>query len=232
MAMNEAIRRFLELLGVIESKQVSVKRKLGLLSQAKPRGPVDLLVHMVGPKNISALAAIRKISGLSLDDALVFSEMLPWPLLRKVSLEAAEEARERLERVGVEVELRGMSHEKSALLGETNEQTDVKVEKLPGTMSAGDYVVTLVEVGLLEHRIIERMRDLIGLSEAQAKSICGATPRTIVSGVDIESAHHLQRELQMMGAVVDVVQLQDQRITEMASGLDQSPHPPLDETLE
>ncbi len=204
MGNRISIRTILELLGFVESKQAAVKKKLGIVSQAKPRGPVTLLVKDIGKKQIGAISLIRKLTGLTFDEATVVLDILPWPLLRNVSLEAAIQAKEDLERVGVKVELIGVPTESGK--GKTKiglKPVIMKGDSLPG-LTAGDYTVVLNDVGLLEHRIIEGMQKYAQLSLEQSQSIIQTLPKPIAVNVDEESAFRIQRELQMMGAVIDV----------------------------
>jgi ribosomal protein L7/L12 len=203
--MNETIRTILELIGAIESQQTVVKKKLALLSQAKPSGPVTLLVHDAGARKISAITAIRKVAGLSLEDAFVFADMLPWPLLRNVSVETAVEALKRLERMGVKAELTGLPTDDVGVSAEEALETDSRrtADRVPA-LPRGNFVVELISAGLLENRVIEGLQEYAGLGISRAQTIAHEPPQTIVAGVDEQTAHLLQRELQMIGALVDI----------------------------
>jgi ribosomal protein L7/L12 len=210
--MYEMIRNVLEAVGVIESKQAMVKKKLGLVSQIKPHGPVTVVVHSLGTKHISAMSAVRQLTGLKLEEIVVLTEMLPWPLLRNVSLAFALQAQELLEVMGIEVELIGVLSENAQVTPLPKTETAASLPAAQVTLPTGDYVVWLTEIGLLEERVIEGICRITGVSREEANVLTRQLPQAILVGVDEQTAHLLQRELQMVAAVVDIERVAESEI--------------------
>jgi len=202
--MYELIRNVLEAVGVIESKQAVLKKKLGLVSQIKPHGPVTLVVRSLGAKPISAMSAVRRLTGLNLEEIAVFTEMLPWPLLRNVSLDFALQARDLLEVMGIEVELIGVPPEAAQGIAAPKTQAAESLPTAAVTLPEGDYVVWLTQIGLLEERVIEGICRMTGIGREEARAKTCQLPQPIMVGVDEETAQLMQREIQMVGAVVDI----------------------------
>jgi ribosomal protein L7/L12 len=230
---QKLIRRGLELAGVIERKDTAVRRRLAIANQKKPRGSVTIVLEEIGPKKISALTAVRKITGLNLQEALILAEeMLPVPILTNVDVETAELARDLLETMGARVRLVGSStparqrprqpdrppQERAA---EVKPESAIEMEitapiPLPEPVQEeGQYVVILENASLLPERIAQILARLTGWSEEEAKITVDKLPQPIFLGVTQEAAFKVQRELQMLGAVVDVQlwQTYDERTT-------------------
>ncbi|MEJ2749943.1 MAG: ribosomal protein L7/L12 [Anaerolineae bacterium] len=214
---NKWIRRALELAGVIERKDTAVRRRLAAVNQSKPRGPVTVVLEEIGPKKISALTAVRKVTNLDLGEAVILAEeMLPFPILSSVDQETAELARDILQAMGAKVRLVGATtpvktqpqaarprQEKT----ETGFEMGIAVPKpaLEPAAEEGEYVVVLENATLLPERVAQILSRLTGWSREEADITVAKLPQPILLGVTQETAFKAQRELQMLGAVVDVV---------------------------
>lgn len=214
---NKWIRRALELAGVIERKDTAVRRRLAAANQQKPRGPVTIILEDMGPKKISAVTAVRKVTNLDLGDTLILAEdMLPFPILSNVDQETAELARDILQAMGAQVRLIGAAAPVKAQPQPTRQRPE-KADKgfemdiavsgpVPEVvMAEGEYVVVLENAGLIPERIAQITQRLTGWSREEATVTVSKLPQPILLGVTQETAFKAQRELQMLGAVVDVV---------------------------
>ncbi len=214
---NKWIRRALELAGVIERKDTAVRRRLAAVNQNKPRGPVTIILEDMGPKKISAVTAVRKVTNLNLGDALILAEeMLPFPILSNVDQETAELARDILQAMGAQVRLVGTATP-AKIKPQPTRQPPEKAEKefemgiavpmpVPEPVAQeGEYVVVLENAGLIPERIAQITQKLTGWSQEEAAITVSKLPQPILLGVTEEAAFKAQRELQMLGAVVDVL---------------------------
>ncbi len=214
---NKWIRRALELAGVIERKDTAVRRRLAAANQQKPRGPVTIILEDMGPKKISAITAVRKVTGLNLEEALILAEeMLPFPILSNVDQETAELARDILQAMGAQVRLVGTATPAKTKPQPTHQRPE-KVEKefamgiavpmpVPEPVAQeGEYVVVLEDASLLPERVAQILTRLTGWSREEAAITVAKLPQPILLGVTEEVAFKAQRELQMLGAVVDVL---------------------------
>ncbi len=214
---NKWIRRALELAGVIERKDTAVRRRLAAVNQNKPRGPVTIILEDMGPKKISAVTAVRKVTNLNLGDALILAEeMLPFPILSNVDQETAELARDILQAMGAQVRLVGTATPakiKPQPTRQPPEKTGKEFEMgialpmpvLEPVVQEGEYVVVLENAGLIPERIAQITQKLTGWSQEEAAITVSKLPQPILLGVTEEAAFKAQRELQMLGAVVDVL---------------------------
>ena len=214
---QKLIRKALELGGVIERKDTAVRRRLAVVNQDKPRGPVTVILEDMGPKKISAVTAVRKVTNLNIEDALVLAEeMLPFPILTNVDQETAELARDILQAMGAQVRLVGAATPTKTQPQPTRQQQK-KTEKdfemgiavpmpVPEPVpQEGEYVVVLENAGLIPDRIAQITQRLTGWSREEAAITVSKLPQPILLGVTEEAAFKAQRELQMLGAVVDVL---------------------------
>ncbi len=213
--MNPQIRRILELVGVLPSQQEVLRRKLVLASRARPRGAVSLLLRRVGTKQSSVVSLVRNLTGLEFDEAVALLNHLPMPLLVDVSLETAVDAKNKLERLGVEVELveSAQAVQPTSLPPKLSSAPSVgKPEprrKAEFTTHPGAYVVTLTAVGLLGERVLAAVQQVTGKRFANVAALEAALPLLLLRQVDEETAVRAQMLLQMVGAVVDIDQLQE-----------------------
>ncbi|MCB9422587.1 MAG: ribosomal protein L7/L12 [Ardenticatenaceae bacterium] len=214
---NKLIRKALELTGMIEKKDTAVRRKLAVINQSKPRGPVTIILEDMGPKKISAVTAVRKVTNLDLGDALILAEeMLPFPILTNVNQETAELTRDILEAMGARVRLVG-STTPARMPAQPSRQRPEKTLEQPKigisipmsvpepVKEEGDYVVVLENASLLPERVSQILTRLTGWSREEADITVAKLPQPILLGVTEETAFKAQRELQMLGAVVDVL---------------------------
>jgi ribosomal protein L7/L12 len=214
---NKWIRRALELTGVIERKDTAVRRRLAAANQNKPRGPVTIILEDMGPKKISAITAVRKVTNLNLEEALILAEeMLPFPILSNVDQETAELARDILQAMGAQVRLIGTATPAKTKPqptrqhpGNTGKEFEMGIAvpiPVPEPVAQeGEYVVVLENASLLPERVAQILSRLTGWSQEEATITVAKLPQPILLGVTEETAYKAQRELQMLGAVVDVV---------------------------
>jgi ribosomal protein L7/L12 len=210
------VRRALELAGVIERKDTAVRRRLAVANQQKPRGAITVILEEMGPKKISAVTAVRKVTNLNLEEALILAEeMLPFPILSNVDQETAELARDILQAMGAQVRLVGATApvkaqpqpirqrpEKAGKGFEMDIAVSMPVPEV--VMEEGEYVVVLENASLLPERVAQILTRLTGWSREEAATTVAKLPQPILLGVTQETAFKAQRELQMLGAVVDV----------------------------
>ena len=215
MDWQKLVQTALELAGVIEKKDTAVRRRLAAINQTKPPGSVTVVLTDVGPKKISAVTAVRKVTGLNLEDVLTLVEtMLPIPILTHVDRDTAEIARKLIEAMGASVRLVETSSAKPVPANRRQERDPDQKSKtinatpipLPEPVQAeGDYVVILQNAGLLPERISQITRGLTGWGQEETETAVADLPQPILLGVNETAAYKAQRELQMLGAVVDVL---------------------------
>jgi ribosomal protein L7/L12 len=217
MDWQQVIRRILELSGVVERKDTAVRRRLAAVNQNKPRGPVTVMLEDVGPKKISAVTAVRKVTNLNLEEAFILAEeMLPFPILTNVDQETAELARDILQTMGAQVRLIGAATPVKAQPPSTSQRQEkvddgfemgiaIPVPVPEPVPQEGEYVVVLENASLLPERVAQILVRLTDWSQAEAAITVAKLPQPILLGVTQETAFKAQRELQMLGAVVDVL---------------------------
>lgn len=212
--MNPQVRRVLELVGLLPSQQETLRRKLLEASRARPRGAVSLLLRRVGTKQSSVVSLIRSLTGLEFDEVVTLLDSLPMPLLIDVNLETAVDARNKLEQLGVEVELvePTQATRPTPLLPQV---PPVLAKAKPGPRQQagfatrpGEYVVTLTAVGLLGERVLTAVQRVTGKTFPDVATLAAALPLLLLRQVDEETAVRAQTLLQMVGAVVDIDRLQ------------------------
>ena len=215
---NKWIRRALELAGVIERKDTAVRRRLAAANQQKKRGPVTIILEDMGPKKIGAVTAVRKVTNLNLEEALILAEdMLPFPILANVDRETAELAQDILQTMGAKVRLVSSGttvKPKPIRQARPKAETQTTVPDMGFVLpmpimeqaqEEGEYVVVLENASLLPERVAQILTRLTGWSQEEAALTVAKLPQPILLGVTQEAAFKAQRELQMLGAVVDVL---------------------------
>ncbi|MFQ5421439.1 MAG: ribosomal protein L7/L12 [Anaerolineae bacterium] len=212
MESKSLVRRILELIGAIESKEKVVRRRLAVVNQAKPRGKVSVILEDMGPKQTSAVIALRKLTGLNLTDTLtIANEMLPIAILRHVSPETAVLAQEALQSVGAVVGIVGETGQIAAKnpITESRQMLDaddvIELAAPEPETGEGEFVVILNSAGLLPDRIAKILQELTGWRLGEVMTAVTQPPQPILLGVDEDTAFKAQRDLQMYGAVVDVL---------------------------
>ncbi len=212
--MNPQVRRILELVGVLPSQQEALRRKLVLASRARPRGAVSLLLRRVGTKQSSVVSLVRNLTGLEFDEAVALLNYLPMPLLVDVSLETAVDAKNKLERLGVEVELLEPASVVPLSSPLPQSPSAPPVTRLKESQKAGfatrpgEYAVTLTAVGLLGERVLSAVQQVTGKRFADVTALEESLPLLLLHQVDEETAVRAQTLLQMVGAVVDIDQIE------------------------
>ncbi len=219
MDWQKLVQTVLELSGIIERPDTAVRRRLAAINQTKPHGSVTVVLTDVGPKKISAVTAVRKVTGLNLEDVLTLVEtMLPIPILTHVDRDTAEIARKLIEAMGASVRLVETASAKPVPANRQQKRDPDQKSKtinatpipLPEPVQAeGDYVVILQNAGLLPERIAQITRGLTGWGQEETETAVTDLPQPIMLGVSETTAHKAQRELQMLGAVVDVLLWED-----------------------
>ncbi|MCP4425252.1 MAG: ribosomal protein L7/L12 [Chloroflexi bacterium] len=212
--LGEVIRLGLELLGVVEPRGQATRQRLALFNKHQKRGPATVILLDIGPKKISAITAVRKITNLDLNDVMTLVDiMLPLPILTNVDVETAVTARELLEAMGAEVKLTGMPQAKVEIETKTEAEPEVGVElaasfpmsEVEPVQAGGDFVVVLQGAGLMPDRIAQIVSRLTGWEREEAETAVADLPQPLFLGVTEAVAHKAQRELQMLGAVADVL---------------------------
>lgn len=205
--MNQTLRRILELVGMVESQQAVLRRKLLQQSQQKPQGKASLIVRKVGTKENSAASMIRSLTGLDMAEVSALLNHLPHPLLIHVSAETAVAAQRSLARLGVETEIIGLSvNPEDVVLPEKTpaKEGQQRRQKRPFPIQAGNYTVTLTTVGLLGERVLDGVQRITGRAVPDLAVLEEKLPLVLLEGVDEETAVKAQTLLQMVGAVVNI----------------------------
>jgi ribosomal protein L7/L12 len=134
--------------------------------------------------------------------------------LSNVDQETAELARDILQTMGAQVRLVGAA---APVKPQPTRQRPEKVENgfemgiavpmpVPEVaLEEGEYVVVLENASLLPERVAQILTRLTGWSLEEAVITVDKLPQPILLGVTQETAFRAQRELQMLGAVVDVL---------------------------
>ncbi len=217
--MNQTLRRILEWVGMMESRHDILRRRVMEISRNLPQGKASLIVRSVGGKQNSALSTMRNVTDLELGEVVDLLNVLPAPLLIHVSAETAVAAKQKLDRLGVQTEIIGLS---------AKQQEDAQPEKTPTkegasprqqrpfSLQPGNYRVTLTTVGLLGERVLDGVQRIMGRSMPSVAALEETLPLVLLRGVDQETAVKAQTLLQMVGAVVDI----DEQVAEVAEGQD------------
>jgi large subunit ribosomal protein L7/L12 len=107
LELSEFVKKFEETFEVTAAAPVAVAAAPaagGAAEAAEEQSEFDLILEGAGEKKIGVIKVVREIvSGLGLKEAKDLVDSAPKPLLEKVSKEAAEEAKAKLEAAGASV---------------------------------------------------------------------------------------------------------------------------------
>ena len=78
----------------------------GEVEAAEEQTEFDVILKDFGAKKINVIKSVRALTSLGLKEAKELVESAPAPVMQAVSKEAAEEAKEKLEAEGAEVEIK------------------------------------------------------------------------------------------------------------------------------
>ena len=110
LELSEFVKKFEETFEVTAAAPVAVAAALGAAAGGAPaeaaeeQSEFDVILEAAGDKKIGVIKVVREIvSGLGLKEAKDLVDSAPKPLLEKVTKEAAEEAKAKLEAAGATV---------------------------------------------------------------------------------------------------------------------------------
>src|SRR5947207_3444602 len=112
LELSELLKEFEEKFGVSAAAPVAVAAPAGggAAAEAAPaeeeKDEFDVILTAAGDKKIQAIKEVRALTSLGLKEAKDLVDSAPKPVLEKVTKEAAEKAKEKLEAAGGSVELR------------------------------------------------------------------------------------------------------------------------------
>ena len=93
--------------GVSAAAPVAVAAAPGMaaVEEVEEKTEFDVILQDVGPKKIDVIKAVRQITQLGLKDAKDLTETVGAKILEQVGMEAAQDAKSKLETAGATVEL-------------------------------------------------------------------------------------------------------------------------------
>ena len=109
MELSELVKALEEEFGVSAAAPVAVAAAPasgGSSSGASEQTEFDVILSDAGANKIKVIKVVREITGLGLKDAKDLVDGTPKPLKEKVSKEAAEEMKKKLEAEGAKVEIK------------------------------------------------------------------------------------------------------------------------------
>jgi large subunit ribosomal protein L7/L12 len=110
MEVSELVKALEEELGVSAAAPVAAMAMPGMIAgaaaeEAEEQTEFDVVLKEVGPKKIPVIKVVRQLTSLGLKEAKAVVDGAPGPVLEKVSKEAAEDAKTKLEAEGAVVEV-------------------------------------------------------------------------------------------------------------------------------
>jgi len=108
MELSELVKALEEEFGVSASAPVAVAASpaAGGAPAASEQTEFDVILSDAGASKIKVIKVVREITGLGLKDAKDLVDGAPKPLKEKVSKDAAEEMKKKLEAEGAKVEIK------------------------------------------------------------------------------------------------------------------------------
>ena len=108
LELSELLKDFEEKFGVTAAAPVAVAAALGAgagapAEAAEEQNEFDVVLEAAGDKKIQVIKEVRALTSLGLKEAKDLVDGAPKPLLEKVNREAADKAREALEKAGATV---------------------------------------------------------------------------------------------------------------------------------
>ena len=146
-----------------------------------------LTVVDLGPTPNKVIEAITTVTDVGPRRAAELVEWLPAYIGRDVRPELAEVLREELQRAGAVVE----------------DREPPPGPVVPIATPTGPASVTLLDAGADRMRVTKLIRVATGLQLREAKQLVAAAPAVVASGLSLDAAATLRRELEAAGARVD-----------------------------
>jgi large subunit ribosomal protein L7/L12 len=108
MEAADLVKRLEEELGVSAAAPVAAMAMPGMVAaveEEEEQTEFDVVLKEVGPKKIPVIKVVRQLTALGLKEAKAVVDGAPSAVLEKVSKEAAEDAKAKLEEEGAVVEI-------------------------------------------------------------------------------------------------------------------------------
>ena len=110
LELSEFVKAFEDKFGVTAAAPVAVAGPAGPAAAAaepeEEKDEFDVVLTAAGEKKIQVIKEVRALTSLGLKEAKDLVDSAPKPVLEKVTKEAAEKAKEKLEAAGGSVELK------------------------------------------------------------------------------------------------------------------------------
>jgi large subunit ribosomal protein L7/L12 len=109
LELSEFVKAFEDKFGVTAAAPVAVAVAGPAAAAAEPeeeKDEFDVVLTAAGDKKIQVIKEVRSLTSLGLKEAKDLVDSAPKPVLEKVTKEAAEKAKEKLEAAGGSVELK------------------------------------------------------------------------------------------------------------------------------
>ena len=110
LELSEFVKAFEDKFGVTAAAPVAVAGPAGPAAAAaepeEEKDEFDVVLTAAGDKKIQVIKEVRALTSLGLKEAKDLVDSAPKPVLEKVTKEAAEKAKEKLEAAGGSVELK------------------------------------------------------------------------------------------------------------------------------
>ena len=110
LELSEFVKAFEDKFGVTAAAPVAVAGPAGPAAAAaepeEEKDEFDVVLTAAGEKKIQVIKEVRSLTSLGLKEAKDLVDSAPKPVLEKVTKEAAEKAKEKLEAAGGSVELK------------------------------------------------------------------------------------------------------------------------------
>ena len=110
LELSEFVKAFEDKFGVTAAAPVAVAGPAGPAAAAaepeEEKDEFDVVLTAAGEKKIQVIKEVRALTSLGLKEAKDLVDSAPKPVLEKVTKEAAEKAKEKLEAAGGSVDLR------------------------------------------------------------------------------------------------------------------------------
>ena len=109
MEASELVKTLEEELGVSAAAPVAAMAVPGAAAaaeeEAEEQTEFDVILKEIGPKKIPVIKVVRQLTSLGLKEAKAVVDGAPGPVVEKISKEAAEDAKSKLEAEGAVVEI-------------------------------------------------------------------------------------------------------------------------------
>jgi large subunit ribosomal protein L7/L12 len=111
MEASELVKKLEEELGVSAAAPMAAMAMPGMVAgpvveEAEEQTEFDVILQEIGPKKIPVIKVVRQLTSLGLKEAKAVVDGAPGPVIEKVSKEAAEDAKAKLEAEGAVVAIK------------------------------------------------------------------------------------------------------------------------------